>query len=84
MCESSNGSMQEGCISYDIVGCPSLKNTESDDSSLYWIDITADNRLNLGHKIARSNQSVVGCIKLFSKESCGVNYEKSHSQAGFA
>ena len=43
MCESSNGSMQESCISDDIIGCSSLKDTESDDSSLDRIDITADN-----------------------------------------
>ena len=42
MCESSNGSMQESCISDDIVGFSSLKDAKSDDSSLDRIDITAN------------------------------------------
>ena len=73
MCESSNGSMQESCISDDIIGCSSLKDTESDDSSLDRIDITADNRLNLSDKIASCNQSVVclmwkGSVTTFTLE----------------
>ncbi len=44
-------------ISAMTCGCTSPKNTESYNSSLIRIDITADNRLNLSHKIASCSRA---------------------------
>ena len=52
--------MQKGRLRNDIIGRPHMHGTEGHNSSLDRIDIAADNGLNLGDKIASSDQGILG------------------------
>ena len=55
--------MQKGRLRNDIIGRPRMHGTKGHNCSLDRIDITADNGLNLGDKIAGSNQGILSFMR---------------------